>query len=194
MLLQSCWRGLPYHLSQLLLNREAAMNTKVPAAITIGAIRGLSRTVVWSSTTARAVPLLSSLLVLGTLSGTTTQRLVHGTPTTLNSETSNNNNNSTTATAPPPTPLSNHGQQPNRLSVYVGRMKETCPDVMQAYARCVLRHSEDDNQDNTNKNDTKDNPALHHRACQDEFRLVQQCFQTVRTQVRREQQQQQQGM
>ena len=169
------------------------MNTKVPAAITIGAIRGFSRS---SSTTGRAVvvvPLLSSLLVLGTLSGTT-QRLVHGTTTTtFSSTTSNNNNDSTAATAPPPPPLSNHGQQPNRLSVYVGRMKETCPEVMQAYARCVLRHSED-NQDNHNTNKNEDNPALHHHACQDEFRLVQQCFQTVRTQVRREQRQEEQGM
>lgn len=49
-------------------------------------------------------------------------------------------------------------------------MKETCPDVMQTYAECVLTAQKDEQ------------TAELHRACEAEFAAVKDCFRRVRGQ------------
>jgi len=57
--------------------------------------------------------------------------------------------------------------QPNRFTEYVNDMKRTCPDVMRAYAACVLKAQRQDD-------------VQLHRVCEDEFNDVKDCFRRVR--------------
>mmetsp|Transcript_8677 Transcript_8677/g.19072 ORF Transcript_8677/g.19072 Transcript_8677/m.19072 type:complete len:80 (+) Transcript_8677:142-381(+) len=54
---------------------------------------------------------------------------------------------------------------PNRLTAAFTEMKSTCPTEMTAYAACVLAaHS---------------GGGLHRHVCEEEFRLVRECFRKV---------------
>ena len=55
---------------------------------------------------------------------------------------------------------------PNKITVVYQRMQVQCPDVIKAYARCVI--------------DKQNSGALIQNACEDEFRKVRDCFRSVR--------------
>ena len=57
-------------------------------------------------------------------------------------------------------------QQPNRLTRVFGRMKEICPQHLQAYAACVLSSQQEG--------------TLGKGSCEREFRVVKECFRTAR--------------
>ena len=83
----------------------------------------------------------------GTTSSTTATRCFAGDTTT------------TTLGEPQPT---------NRFTAAVNRMKESCPEVMRAYATCVLAAQQQPEQ-----------TTLHH-ACDAEFVAVKECFRDAR--------------
>lgn len=55
---------------------------------------------------------------------------------------------------------------PNKMTVVYQRMQVECPDIIKAYARCVI--------------DKQNSGALIQNACEDEFRRVRDCFRSVR--------------
>ena len=55
---------------------------------------------------------------------------------------------------------------PNKITVVYQRMQVQCPDIIKAYARCVI--------------DKQNSGALIQNACEDEFRKVRDCFRSVR--------------
>jgi hypothetical protein len=55
---------------------------------------------------------------------------------------------------------------PNKITVVYQRMQVQCPDVIKAYARCVI--------------DKQNSGALIQNACEDEFHKVRDCFRSVR--------------
>ena len=55
---------------------------------------------------------------------------------------------------------------PNKMTVVYQRMQVECPDIIKAYARCVI--------------DKQNSGALIQNACDDEFRRVRDCFRSVR--------------
>lgn len=55
---------------------------------------------------------------------------------------------------------------PNKMTIVYQRMQVECPDVIKAYARCVI--------------DKQNSGALIQNACEDEFRRVRDCFRSVR--------------
>ena len=55
---------------------------------------------------------------------------------------------------------------PNQTTVIFQRMQVKCPDVIKAYARCVI--------------DKQNNGALIRGACDEQFRAVIDCFRSVR--------------
>jgi hypothetical protein len=55
---------------------------------------------------------------------------------------------------------------PNKMTVVYQRMQVKCPDIIKAYARCVI--------------DKQNSGALIQNACEDEFRKVRDCFRSVR--------------
>mmetsp|Transcript_42906 Transcript_42906/g.73189 ORF Transcript_42906/g.73189 Transcript_42906/m.73189 type:complete len:141 (+) Transcript_42906:237-659(+) len=56
--------------------------------------------------------------------------------------------------------------QPNQTTVLFQRMEQSCPDVMQAYAKCVIHK--------------QNSGALVKDACGKEFQAVMDCFRSVR--------------
>jgi len=67
-------------------------------------------------------------------------------------------------------------QVPNRFTQYYQLMKQTCPDRIRNYARCVARanNSEDD------EGGGSGGSGLAKGACEEEFRQVKECFRSVR--------------
>mmetsp|Transcript_14752 Transcript_14752/g.19286 ORF Transcript_14752/g.19286 Transcript_14752/m.19286 type:complete len:93 (-) Transcript_14752:1146-1424(-) len=61
-------------------------------------------------------------------------------------------------------------QKPNRLTFYFAKMKETCPEAIKEYARCVTS--------------ANDNEALTRGSCQEEFGLVKACFRQQRREAK----------
>ena len=59
-----------------------------------------------------------------------------------------------------------NAQEPNRLTLYFGQMKEICPDSIQAYSRCVINGNESGN--------------LLQGSCDKEFAAIKKCFVRVR--------------
>ena len=58
---------------------------------------------------------------------------------------------------------------PNQTTAIFSRMETKCPDVMQAYARCVI--------------DKQNGGALVQGACEEQFRAVMACFRSVRLEL-----------
>eukprot|EP00571_Detonula_confervacea_P015407 CAMPEP_0172305762 /NCGR_PEP_ID=MMETSP1058-20130122/6999_1 /TAXON_ID=83371 /ORGANISM="Detonula confervacea, Strain CCMP 353" /LENGTH=111 /DNA_ID=CAMNT_0013017467 /DNA_START=29 /DNA_END=364 /DNA_ORIENTATION=- len=56
--------------------------------------------------------------------------------------------------------------QPNQTTVIFQRMEDKCPDIMKAYASCVV--------------DKQNSGALVQGACEEKFRAVMDCFRSVR--------------
>mmetsp|Transcript_37656 Transcript_37656/g.80408 ORF Transcript_37656/g.80408 Transcript_37656/m.80408 type:complete len:112 (+) Transcript_37656:14-349(+) len=56
--------------------------------------------------------------------------------------------------------------QPNQTTTLFRRMERTCPDVLKAYARCVVHK--------------QNSGALFQGACEEQFRAVMDCFRSVR--------------
>jgi hypothetical protein len=59
-------------------------------------------------------------------------------------------------------------QQPNKLTRYFQQMKETCPDRIRSYAKCVVQ--------------AESAGALNKGVCEQEFAQVKACFRQVRRQ------------
>ncbi len=59
-----------------------------------------------------------------------------------------------------------YGWQPNQTTVIFQRMEKTCPDVMKAYAKCVI--------------EKQNSGALVQGACDEQFQRVMNCFRSVR--------------
>ena len=59
-------------------------------------------------------------------------------------------------------------QKPNRLTFYFGKMKESCPETIKAYAVCVREANESEDKD------------LTRGSCQEEFSAVKACFRQQR--------------
>jgi len=61
-------------------------------------------------------------------------------------------------------------QLPNQMTRLFGQMKKTCPQMMHAYAQCVILHQCDG--------------TLEQKSCQAEFEQVKQCLKTIRLKKR----------
>jgi hypothetical protein len=57
-------------------------------------------------------------------------------------------------------------QTPNRFTQVFGKMKETCPSHIKAYATCVML--------------SENSESVTKGACEKEFALVKECFRQVR--------------
>ena len=58
---------------------------------------------------------------------------------------------------------------PNQTTVVFQRMEETCPEVITAYARCVI--------------EKQNNGVLVRGACEEQFQAVMRCFRASRSSV-----------
>jgi hypothetical protein len=56
--------------------------------------------------------------------------------------------------------------QPNQITTIFQRMEATCPDALNAYARCII--------------EKQNNGALVQGACEESFERVMECFKNVR--------------
>lgn len=56
--------------------------------------------------------------------------------------------------------------QPNQITMIFQRMEATCPDALNAYARCII--------------EKQNNGALVEGACEESFKRVMECFKIVR--------------
>lgn len=59
-----------------------------------------------------------------------------------------------------------YGWQPNQTTVIFQRMEKNCPDVLKAYAKCVI--------------EKQNSGALVQGACDEQFQVVMNCFRSVR--------------
>mmetsp|Transcript_13749 Transcript_13749/g.29107 ORF Transcript_13749/g.29107 Transcript_13749/m.29107 type:complete len:120 (+) Transcript_13749:95-454(+) len=59
-----------------------------------------------------------------------------------------------------------YGWQPNQTTVIFQRMEKNCPDVLKAYAKCVI--------------EKQNSGALVQGACDEQFKAVMNCFRSVR--------------